>query len=89
MIVWEFISPISFHDAWIGSHPVTKILVDTGSSVDVLYAPAFDKMGYERKHLRPSDSPLSGFTGNSIIPLGGYTPLPLKFVQSNEEVGLM
>jgi hypothetical protein len=42
-----------------GANPMTKILVETGSEVDIL----FGSVGYDKKSLRPSYNPL---TGNSI-----------------------
>ncbi|GAA0159601.1 hypothetical protein LIER_16339 [Lithospermum erythrorhizon] len=46
------------------------MLVDTGSSVDILYLRAYDKPGLARKHLKQVATPLIGFTGHSIHPMG-------------------
>ncbi|XP_058106428.1 uncharacterized protein LOC131249664 [Magnolia sinica] len=37
----------------ITNHKIYRIVVDTGSSADVLYFEAFDKMGIDRSRLRP------------------------------------
>ncbi|GAA0146941.1 hypothetical protein LIER_06766 [Lithospermum erythrorhizon] len=41
------------------------MLVDTGSLADIL-----DKLGLARKHLKPVATPLTGFMGHSIQPMG-------------------
>ncbi|GAA0143191.1 hypothetical protein LIER_03934 [Lithospermum erythrorhizon] len=46
------------------------MLVDTGFSADILYLQAYDKLGLSRKHLKPVATPLTGFTGHSIHPMG-------------------
>ncbi|XP_031108522.1 uncharacterized protein LOC116012997 [Ipomoea triloba] len=45
---------------------VHQVLVDTGSSVNVMYYDTFTKLGLTRKQLAPVRTPLSGFTGDSI-----------------------
>ncbi|XP_019178297.1 PREDICTED: uncharacterized protein LOC109173512 [Ipomoea nil] len=45
---------------------VRRILVDTGSSVNVLYLETFAKMGLTREQLNPVKTPLAGFTGDSV-----------------------
>nr|XP_018685570.1 PREDICTED: uncharacterized protein LOC108953557 [Musa acuminata subsp. malaccensis] len=58
---------------------VKKIMIDTGSSADVLYLDAFQKLGVTRDALEPMCSALTGFTGNSISQLGAITlPLTLE-----------
>ncbi|XP_065045855.1 uncharacterized protein LOC103989797 [Musa acuminata AAA Group] len=58
------------------SEQVRRIMIDTGSSADVLYFDAFQKLGLSRENMEPMCSALTGFTGNSISPLGAIT-LPL------------
>jgi len=36
----------------IREHDVARCLVDTGSSVDILYQDAFEKLGLKRKYLK-------------------------------------
>ncbi|VFQ88365.1 unnamed protein product, partial [Cuscuta campestris] len=43
-----------------------RTLVDTGSSVNIMYEKTFQDLGLDRKDLRPVRTPLSGFTGDSI-----------------------
>ncbi|XP_019162234.1 PREDICTED: uncharacterized protein LOC109158509 [Ipomoea nil] len=56
---------------------VRRILVDTGSSVNVLYLETFTKMGLTREQLRPVNTPLAGFTGDSVEAEGSIT-LPVE-----------
>ncbi|VFQ91465.1 unnamed protein product [Cuscuta campestris] len=67
----------------INGADVARVLVDTGSSVNVLYIDAFKKLNLDRSMLRPLQTPLSGFTRASIeaegqitlpVTLGFYTP---------------
>ncbi|XP_019194731.1 PREDICTED: uncharacterized protein LOC109188529 [Ipomoea nil] len=43
-----------------------RVLVDTGSSVNVLYWEAFQKLGLAREQMRPVRTPLAGFTGDAV-----------------------
>ena len=45
-------------------------LVDNGSSADILYYPAFQQMRLGRDQLRPIYSPLVGFGGMKVQPVG-------------------
>ncbi|GAA0183626.1 hypothetical protein LIER_31004 [Lithospermum erythrorhizon] len=54
----------------ISNFVVARMLVDTKSSADILYLRAYDKLGLARKHLKPVATPLTGFTGHSIHPMG-------------------
>ncbi|XP_019194876.1 PREDICTED: uncharacterized protein LOC109188702 [Ipomoea nil] len=56
---------------------VRRILVDTGSSVNVLYLETFTKMGLIREQLNPVKTPLAGFTGDSVEAEGSIT-LPVE-----------
>nr|XP_009420585.1 PREDICTED: uncharacterized protein LOC104000295 [Musa acuminata subsp. malaccensis] len=62
--------------ARIANAQVRRIMVDTGSSTDILYFDAFRKLGLSRENMKPICSALTGFTGDSISPLGAIT-LPL------------
>ncbi|XP_065017745.1 uncharacterized protein LOC135644205 [Musa acuminata AAA Group] len=62
--------------ARVANAQVRRIMVDTGSSADILYFDAFQKLGLARENLSPMCSTLTGFTGDSISPLGAIT-LPL------------
>ncbi|VFQ94507.1 unnamed protein product [Cuscuta campestris] len=52
---------------------VHRTLVDTGSSVNIMYEKTFKDLGLDRKDLRPVRTPLSGFTGDSIEAEGVIT----------------
>ena len=54
----------------MASNKVHKILVDNGSSVDILYYQAFQKMGLKVSDLKLSPNPVYGFTGDSVTPMG-------------------
>ncbi|XP_064941343.1 uncharacterized protein LOC135594762 [Musa acuminata AAA Group] len=62
--------------ARIANAQVRRIMVDTGSSADILYFDAFQKLGLSVDDMKPMMSALTGFTGDSISPLGAIT-LPL------------
>ena len=54
----------------ITNNNVHRILVDNGSSVDILYFQAFERMGLKVSDLKPSPNPVYGFTRDSVVPLG-------------------
>lgn len=45
---------------------VTKILVDTGSSTDILFTSSFDNMKLDRNLLQPAGNPLFGFEDQHV-----------------------
>ena len=53
-----------------------RILVDNGSSVDILDYQAFQKMSLKNSDLKPSPNLVYGFTGDSVTPMGVIT-LPM------------
>jgi len=55
--------------AWFGPAEVFRILVDTGSSVNILFKHAFNKMRLSMKDVTPCNKPLQGFTGGAKMPL--------------------
>jgi hypothetical protein len=54
----------------IGNHNVHRILVDNGSSADILYWSAFLHLGINRDKLVPATCPLIGFAGEQVYPVG-------------------
>nr|XP_009420605.1 PREDICTED: uncharacterized protein LOC104000317 [Musa acuminata subsp. malaccensis] len=62
--------------AKVANAQMRRIMVDTGSLADILYFGAFQKLGLARENLSPRCSALTGFTGDSISPLGAIA-LPL------------
>jgi hypothetical protein len=60
----------------VANHGIHRILVDNGSSADILYWPAFQQMGMDRERIKPFASPLVGFGGEVVFPMG-IIPLPV------------
>ncbi|XP_059451058.1 uncharacterized protein LOC132181846 [Corylus avellana] len=54
----------------VANHLIHQILVDNGSSADVLYCPVFKQMGIDRERIKPFSSPLVGFAGEQVQPIG-------------------
>ena len=50
----------------ISKHPVKRILIDSGSSIDVLFYDAFVRMNLPIEGLKPILSPLVAFNGESV-----------------------
>ena len=50
-----------------------RILVDNGSSADIIYLPAFQQLKLDPKRLRPFDSPFISFSGDIVYPWGIVT----------------
>nr|XP_009387769.1 PREDICTED: uncharacterized protein LOC103974627 [Musa acuminata subsp. malaccensis] len=74
--------------AKVANAQVRRIMVDIGSSADILYFDAFQKLGLARENLSPICSTLTGFTGDSISPLGAVT-LPLTLGNSSRSKTVM
>nr|XP_023921246.1 uncharacterized protein LOC112032717 [Quercus suber] len=50
-----------------------RVLVDNGSSVDIIYLFAFQQLKLDPKKLRPFESPLVNFSGDKVYPWGIVT----------------
>ncbi|RRT31201.1 hypothetical protein B296_00056810 [Ensete ventricosum] len=57
---------------------VKRIMIDMGSSADILYFDVFQRLGLTDQDLAPLTSTLTGFTGNFVSPLG-TTTIPVTF----------
>ena len=49
---------------------VHKVLIDNGSSTDIIFESTFDKMGIRREKLEPVNAHLKGFSREKVLPLG-------------------
>ena len=56
--------------AVVSNKTVHRVLVDNGSSADIIFASAFNNMGIERERLEPVSTHLRGFSGEKVLPLG-------------------
>ena len=54
---------------------IRRVLVDNGSSTDILYYPAFQQMRIDKECLLHSDTPLVGFGGIKVFPIKTITLL--------------
>ena len=57
----------------VGDYNIHRMLVDNGSSADILYYPAFQQIGINRARLTPTNAPLVSFGGTRVLPLGAIT----------------
>ncbi|XP_072067016.1 uncharacterized protein [Arachis hypogaea] len=64
--------------AQVGEPLVKKILMDSGSSADVLFYSTFQKMKHSDKNLQPSSGELVGFSGERVS-IRGYIWLQTTF----------
>jgi hypothetical protein len=60
----------------VANHAIHQVLVDNGSSADILYWPTFKQMGIDRDRIKLFGSPLVGF-GREQVQLVGIIPLPV------------
>ena len=56
--------------AVVANKTIHRVLVDNGSSDDIIFALAFDKMGIGREKLEPVSTHLRGFSEEKVLPLG-------------------
>lgn len=52
----------------ISNYLTHRILINNGSSADILYLLAFNQMGIGQDKLKPVQTPLVGFTGDRLLP---------------------
>ena len=56
--------------AVVANKTIHRVLVDNGSSSDIIFASAFDKMGIGKEKLEPVSTHLRGFSVEKVLPLG-------------------
>ena len=56
--------------AIVANKTVHRVPVDYGSSTDIIFASAFDKIGIGREKLEPINACLRGFSRERVFPLG-------------------
>ncbi|XP_059629793.1 uncharacterized protein LOC132272716 [Cornus florida] len=57
----------------ISNFTIRRILIDNGNSADILFIGVYDKLKIGQEKLRPMKSPLVGFSGDKVYPLGAVT----------------
>ena len=76
----------------IANYITRRVLIDNGSSMDILYYPAFQQMMVSKELLRPMNVPLIGFRGMKVL-LMGTISLPVVVGsyprQINKEVNFL
>ena len=69
----------------VGDYNTYRVLVDNGSSTNILYYPAFQQIRIDRDHLVPTNTPLVGFGGTKVYPLGTVT-LPITTGDYHQQI---
>ena len=54
----------------VANKTMHRVLIDNGSSADIIFESAFDKMSIGREKLEPVSAHLLGFLGEKVLPLG-------------------
>ena len=54
----------------VGDYNTHRVLVDNGSSANILYYPVFSQMMIDRERLVPTNAPHGCFRGTRVQPLG-------------------
>ncbi|KAL2226354.1 UNVERIFIED_CONTAM: hypothetical protein Sindi_1994100 [Sesamum indicum] len=72
----------------VANFTVHKVLVDSGSSTDIIFKSVVDKMGLDNARLEPEKTPLVGF-GGSEVPSLGMIELPVSMGEEPKRKTLM
>ena len=66
-------------DPIIGMKRLTKVLMDGGSGLNIMYSETLDTMGIDRARIQPTGAPFHGIVpGKQAMPLGQIN-LPITF----------
>jgi len=66
-------------DPIVGPKRLTKVLMNGGSGLNIMYAKTLDEMGIDRTRIRPTGAPFHGIMpGQQAMPLG-QIDLPITF----------
>ena len=57
----------------VGDYNMHQVMVDNGSSIDILYYPAVQQMRIDRERLVSTNTPFVGFGETRVFPLGAIT----------------
>ena len=58
-------------DPIVGMKWLTKVLMDVGSNINIMYAELLDAMGIDRSCVRPTETPFHSIVpGKQAVPLG-------------------
>ena len=60
----------------IGNYDVQRVLIDQGSFAEVMYQDLYEKLGLSETELSSFATPIFGFSGEPVVPLG-KTVLPV------------
>ena len=69
--------------AQIGAASVQKVLIDSESSVNIIFKAAYDQMKLETKDLKPCRATIHGFNGASSSPVG-VIALPMELGEGDQ-----
>ena len=56
--------------AVVANKTIHWVLINNGSSADIIFASAYDKMGIGKEKLEPVNTYLRGFSGEKVLPMG-------------------
>ncbi|XP_058185741.1 uncharacterized protein LOC131302966 [Rhododendron vialii] len=69
----------------VANYLTRRVLIDSGSSADILYLHAYDQLKVGRERLRPLISPLVGFAGTPVYP-AGQIALPVTIGDEGSQI---
>ena len=61
--------------AVVANKIVHRVLIDNGSSANIIFASAIDKIDIGREKPEPVNAHLRGFSGEKVLPLGSVQPV--------------